>query len=708
MNETTEQSEKLIDEGQSESNLSSNEVKNLSFLDIVPPGPVLEKIKALGYQTPTDVQMQAIPPALEREDVIMQARTGSGKTLAFVVPLLHHLLTVMEKKEIKTPFGLVVAPTRELAQQVRDVVQSLAPELSPTLLIGGVDLGAQINELKSEFRIVVGTPGRLLDLLRQKVLRLNQCRYFVLDEADEMLSMGFLEDVRAILSHLPDRRQGLFVSATITPRVEMLAHSFLTKPKRVVIGDYTSDVPDIKHCFCEVGGDLMAKPAALCDLIEVCRPRSAIIFCNTKSDTQLVEALLRRRGFDARRINSDLTQTQRERIMRKIRNDELQLLVATDIAARGLDIEQIELVINYNIHDQPEVYIHRTGRTGRAGRSGKAISLVGPRDVGAFHFLGKVVEVEFEKIPLPTDVEVAEARLVHLYEIIHQNEIDLTERELIAAQKLVKELGGIEDPTEELVLMVGKLSKYAVEHLLSQEAKSLEEELPPVPEEEQEERVEGDYGRERDHRSRDRGEHRDRHGRDRDRGRGRDRGGRDRDRGGRDRDHGGRERERGGRDRGEHRERHGRDHDRGRGRDRDRGEHRSRGYERRDHDRQDYSGGQRQRESSGEQHGHERQAPDEVRLYIGQGMAHGMTAPLFKELAAEFADLQPKDLHKLTIRENYGFVDLYRAEAEILIGSLNGIEYNGQQLPIEYATTISQRSGRNAGPGRREPRHNEE
>ncbi len=707
MEQTTENSENPTEKVKVSSELDHISSENISFEQLIPDAHLLEKVKSLGFTSPTEVQIRSIPPALERQDLIVQARTGSGKTLAYVVPLMRHLLAAMAKKEINTTFGLVVAPTRELAQQVTEVILSLTPEIPPATLIGGVDISSQISQLKRDPRIVVGTPGRILDLLRQKVLRLNNCRYFVLDEADEMLSMGFLEDVRAVLSHLPDHRQGIFVSATITSRVEMLAHSFLSKPKRSIVDDYGSDLPDIKHCVCEVGGDLMAKPAALCDLIEVIRPRSAIIFCNTKSDTQLVEALLRRRGFDARRINSDLSQAQRERVMKKIRNDELQILVATDIAARGLDIEQIELVVNYSIHEQPEVYIHRTGRTGRAGRSGKAICLVGPRDFGSFHFLSKVVEFTFEKLPLPTDGEVAEARLAHLYEIVRQNEIDLTPREVLASEKLLHELGGITEPTEELVTMIAKLSKYTVEHLVSHEAKSLDEELDggpeksvPSPRQEYQERGHhrGDDRRRNSSHQRDsRQSGRREHSRpDRERNSERDfhdNSARDNSR---DDRHG---QNRGRRNQGNRQNTEGnREHDRDNWSRRE-GQHDRNSPRERDSHHRSGSGGQR--DSRSNEHYRGQQHNEEVRLYIGQGLAHGMTTSLFKELALEFAELRPDDLRKLTIRDYYGFVDLFQPKADTLIKCLNGIEYNGLALPVEYASTISSRREDPSG-GRRE------
>ena len=452
----------------------------VEFHSLLPAGDVLKAIDKLGYAHPTPVQAAALPLALNGKDLIAQAKTGSGKTLAYTIPLLLQLesATKSGNSSLKDTYGLVVAPTRELATQVRDVILSLAPDAAPAVVIGGASMDKQIASLKSDARIVIGTPGRILDLMRQKALKLNRCRYFVLDEADEMLSMGFLEDVRTILSRLPDRRQGMFVSATITPRVDMLANSFLTRPESIVIETPEEDLPPIEHLFCEVGGDLMAKPSTLCDIIETYHPRSAIVFCNTKSDTTLVEALLRRRGFDARRINSDLSQAQRDRIMKKIRKQELQVLVATDIAARGLDIEQIDLVVNFSIHEQPESYVHRTGRTGRAGRKGRAISLVGPRDFGHFHHLNLMLSnIDFQKIDPPTDEEVSNARLVHLYEIIRQSEIDLTNRDTLVGRMLLKDIGGITDPSDEFESLICKLGRFAVEHYIQEEAKSLDEEL---------------------------------------------------------------------------------------------------------------------------------------------------------------------------------------------------------------------------------------
>ena len=311
------------------------------FQNVTEHTEILESLKQNGFKNPTPVQAAGIPPALKGKDLIIQAQTGSGKTLAFAVPLLQRL--VEQAPPTDKTLVLVLTPTRELADQVAEVVSLLHSEVKPVCVIGGVDIKKQINALKKDRRFIVGTPGRVLDLIRQKELSLKECELFALDEADEMLSMGFLEDVRTILTRLPNNRQGIFVSATITPRVDMLANSFLSKPEKVILEVDDDLKPEIDHIFYELGSDLMAKPAALSDIIETRRPSSAIIFCNTKSDTALVEALLRRRGFDARRLNSDLTQVQRQRVMRKIKDGELQFLIATDIAARGIDLSLIHI-----------------------------------------------------------------------------------------------------------------------------------------------------------------------------------------------------------------------------------------------------------------------------------------------------------------------------------------------------------------------------
>lgn len=464
-----------------------------SFKEIIPQGSLLEAVEKLNFPAPTPVQVGVIPPALSGKDLVVQAKTGSGKTLAYVVPMLG-LIERAQKQ--RGTLALIVAPTRELANQICNVISSLTTSIKPTCLIGGESMREQEDALSQDNRVVVGTPGRILDFIRQRLILLRSCKYFVLDEADEMLSMGFLEEVRSILSRLPDQRQGLFVSATITPRVDMLASSFLSRAERIIINAPQEQNAPIDHRFVTVSGELTAKANMLCDLIETQRPHSAIIFCNTKSDTELVEVFLRRRGFDARRINSDLTQRERNLIISQVRSSELRLLIATDIAARGLDIDQIDLVVNYTIPTEAEVYVHRSGRTGRAGRQGRAIALVGPQDFSAFQNLKRFISFELTPLAAPTEEELVAARVAHFHEIVRELSVEMQPRELLIANKLVSDLGNMSEPPEELVAFMAKLYRVALEHAANRakapssadQQEGATEEQAPAPERSQEQR----------------------------------------------------------------------------------------------------------------------------------------------------------------------------------------------------------------------------
>jgi ATP-dependent RNA helicase DeaD len=376
--------------------------QGVEALAVLKDFPFLQaSIRRLGFQSLTAVQEVALPLVLNGHSLIIQARTGSGKTLTYALPALAHLQTVLTYDRIQT---LIVTPTRELAIQVQNVLKSLDADVAPVLLIGGTALRQAERSLKTDQRIVVGTPGRILDMMRRRALSLEGCRFFALDEADEMLSMGFIEEVEGILSELPRGIQGVFTSATVTGRVSVLAKKYLLRHQTVVVDTPTEDDEkggEITHYALKVSGDLLAKPQATVKILEHFSPRSAIIFCNTKSDTEFVEAILKKRGVSARRINSDLSQSQRSKVMKDLRDGTFTVLIATDLAARGIDIDQIDLVINYSLHEQQEAYVHRTGRTGRAGRSGAAVSLIGPRDISTHHFLKKVLEgISFQDLVL--------------------------------------------------------------------------------------------------------------------------------------------------------------------------------------------------------------------------------------------------------------------------------------------------------------------
>lgn len=345
---------------------------------------LVDALKKLEINEPTEVQALSIPPALENKDLIVQAQTGSGKTLAFMLPILKRIRT---EKPARGTTALIVCPTRELALQVKRVVDSISPDITPACIIGGASSREQEQQLRKDSRIVVGTPGRIIDFIQQRLIILRNCRTFVLDEADEMLSMGFVDEVRNILRSLPPERQGLFFSATISGNVAALASSFLRSPKTIVVAKNEENKPDIEHMFCKVEMGVTSKAQALSKLLADSGAQSAIVFCNTKSDTELVEVFLKRRGFDAAKINSDLSQKERDKVLSSLRNGTLKYLIATDVAARGIDIKELDLVINYSLPKENEVYTHRTGRTGRAGASGKAISVISPLDLPTFRSL---------------------------------------------------------------------------------------------------------------------------------------------------------------------------------------------------------------------------------------------------------------------------------------------------------------------------------
>jgi ATP-dependent RNA helicase DeaD len=426
-----------------------------------------------GYTAPTPIQREAIPHGVLGKDLIIQAKTGSGKTVAFLIPLLQQL---QELPDQKNTFALILTPTRELATQIVDVLKNLEPELDPVLLIGGMSMPQQRAAIAKDERVIVGTPGRTLDFLRQREISLKTVSFFVLDEADEMFSMGFYEDVTAILDHLPKakgEKQGILVSATMSLRVQSLAQRYLREPVKVSVIAPEEQHASIEHTYLDVDGNVALKANTLCDLIEVEKPRSAIIFCNTKSDTELVEAFLRRRGFNARRINSDLAQKQRNAVMEKIRSGELRFLVGTDLAARGIDIDTIDLVVNYALPDVPEVYVHRSGRTGRAGRKGKSVSIVAPQDFPQFLTLKRTLQMEFKPQSAPTEAEVVAARQEHLLELLKNEERAVAERDIAQVRTLMSGTPLTPDVERQLAVM---LRSY-VESSVKAPSLSLDEEL---------------------------------------------------------------------------------------------------------------------------------------------------------------------------------------------------------------------------------------
>jgi len=386
--------------------------------------PIKKGIAELGWREPSAVQEKVIPVMREGRDLIVQAHTGSGKTGAFGAPIADRI----DPDEAYCQ-AIVLAPTRELANQVATEVETLGKHkgIRCVPIYGGVGYQHQIEAFEAGAHVVVGTPGRILDHLGAGRLSLDGVRILVFDEADELLSLGFWPDMRELQTYLPAERQSCLFSATIPERVRSLSRVFLTDPEFVTLSEGQLAPQEIEHFYMVTTAQ--EKEPNLVRILEYEEPESAIVFCNTKDDVRYVTAYLQRRGFDADQISGDLTQTAREEAMGRIKAGQLRFLVATDVAARGIDISDLTHVIGYSSPESPEVYVHRTGRTGRAGKAGVAISLVSGLDIGNFRYLQTVNKIEIKERPLPSDAEILARRSQRLMVKIEQEVRALPDRE---------------------------------------------------------------------------------------------------------------------------------------------------------------------------------------------------------------------------------------------------------------------------------------
>ena len=353
-----------------------------TFADLGIHDDVLEAIEEMGWETPTPVQRDAYPLAIAGRDVIVQSRTGTGKTGAFGLPLVDGLL-----KDGGNEQALVLAPTRELAlQSAREIAKLGARRGIDTVAVyGGASMEQQIRALEKGARVISGTPGRVLDHLKRGTMKASQLRVLVLDEADEMLSMGFAKELHAIIERLPKERQTLLFSATVDRAIKRVAEKYMTDPHFLGLsGDHVGAL-GVEHFVYMVSG--VGRVANLITVLETEDPESALIFCNTKAETEEVSAALQREGFNAEWLNGDRPQREREEVLGRVRREEVRYLVATDVAARGIDVSHLTHVINFSLPSNVEQYVHRTGRTGRAGRTGTAITLVGPTELGILYYL---------------------------------------------------------------------------------------------------------------------------------------------------------------------------------------------------------------------------------------------------------------------------------------------------------------------------------
>ncbi|XXT24602.1 DEAD/DEAH box helicase [Sorangium sp. So ce429] len=381
--------------------------------DVLPLSSELrETLAEIGYVHPTPVQLAVWEPVTRGRDAVVQARTGTGKTAAFGLPIVDHAV----KRSLAQAQVLALCPTRELALQVSAEVERLGKRkgVKVVAVYGGAPMQRQIDALAAGAQVIVGTPGRVLDHLRRGTIVAKHIRLLVLDECDEMLSMGFERELTAILAELPPERQTLLFSATLPPDIERIARSKLRSPEFITLSGDAVGALQIQHFVYLVTGD---KHAALIRIIEVENPENAVVFCNTKDETEAVAAALKRQGYDADWLNGDLPQSDREKVMSATREGRLRFLVATDVAARGIDISHLTHVINYDFPQDAEAYVHRTGRTGRAGRTGTAIALITPQDVGPLYILRLTYKIRPLEKQLPSEGELktrAEADLVAL------------------------------------------------------------------------------------------------------------------------------------------------------------------------------------------------------------------------------------------------------------------------------------------------------
>ena len=380
----------------------------LTFSELGLASPILKAVQEAGYETPSPIQAQSIPPLLAGRDLLGQAQTGTGKTAAFSLPLLGRI-----DPKNKAPQMLVLAPTRELAIQVAEAIQSYARHMKGLHVLpiyGGQSMGIQLRQLERHPQVIVGTPGRVLDHIRRRTLKLGELKVLVLDEADEMLRMGFIDDVETILKETPESRQVALFSATMPSAIHRVATRYLKDPVEIKIKSLTSTVDTINQRYWQVTG--MHKLDALTRILEVETFDAMIIFVRTKNATTELAEKLEARGYSCSPLNGDMNQAAREKAIERVKKGKLDILIATDVAARGLDIERMSHVVNYDVPYDTESYVHRIGRTGRAGRKGEAILFIAPREKRMLFAIEKATRQTITLMQLPSTEDVADKRVM--------------------------------------------------------------------------------------------------------------------------------------------------------------------------------------------------------------------------------------------------------------------------------------------------------
>ncbi len=413
------------DESATDMNATGGET---SFADLGLRSELLDVLSGLGYEEPTPIQRETIPPLVEGHDLLGQAATGTGKTAAFALPVLQRMLHAGSEGG---PTTLVLVPTRELAIQVSEAFHRYGRIMGARVLpiYGGAPIGRQLQALKRGVDVVVATPGRALDHIGRGTLDLEGLRTVVLDEADEMLDMGFADDIEAILAATPEDRQTVLFSATLPPRIDGIARRHLRDPVRIEMGRTAAERESTP--LVEQSAYLVArahKPAALGRLLDIEAPTAAIIFCRTRDEVDQLTEAMNGRGYRAEALHGGMEQEQRDRVMSRLRSGTADLLIATDVAARGLDIEQLTHVVNYNVPSAPEAYVHRIGRVGRAGREGVALTLVEPREHRMLKAIERVTKqrIQMERLPSVADLHARRMELTRaaLEECLLQDDLE--------------------------------------------------------------------------------------------------------------------------------------------------------------------------------------------------------------------------------------------------------------------------------------------
>ena len=406
--------------------------------------PILRAITDMGFETPSEIQQKAIPTLLEDDtDMVALAQTGTGKTAAFGFPLLQLIDT-----DSKLTQGLILSPTRELCLQIASELKNYAkylPKVNVVAVYGGASIEEQARSLKKGAQIIVATPGRMQDMIRRNFVDISHINYCVLDEADEMLNMGFYEDITAILSHTPKEKSTWLFSATMPNEVARIARQFMRKPIEITVGTRNQASSTVQHEYYVVNG--RHRYQALKRLADANPDIFSVVFCRTKKDTQAVAEKLIEDGYNAAALHGDLSQNQRDLVMKSFRARQIQMLVATDVAARGIDVDDITHVIHYQLPDEIETYNHRSGRTGRAGKSGISMVLVPKSELRKIKEIEKIIKQPFEQKALPTGIEICEIQLYHLANSLKNVEVNPAIEDYLPA--IYKELQHID--REELI-----------------------------------------------------------------------------------------------------------------------------------------------------------------------------------------------------------------------------------------------------------------